>query len=89
LGGDNEIHLIQYNEENKDVVCSRLFKHEHEIWSINPCPTNEDLLITVYNTGESYKASLYQIPSKDKKDEGRAENLIELLTFQTKNRIHK
>jgi hypothetical protein len=87
LGDNNEIHLLEYLEEKKDVKCNRLFKHEHEIWNLNPSPTNENIFFSIYNTGDKFKASLWNIP-KANKDEGRSENLDELLTFESKYRFY-
>ena len=89
LGTDNEIHLVEYDEEKNDTYCLRLFKHESEIWDLSTCPRNESLFFSTYNTGEKFKTTLYEMPKKNNKDEGKAEILKELLTFPSENRALK
>ncbi|KAL0485272.1 hypothetical protein AKO1_011681 [Acrasis kona] len=59
---DNEVHLIDYSEEQHDVVSVGLFRHPHEVWSISAHPTRPDLFFTIYNTGSEFESTLWQMP---------------------------
>lgn len=63
LREDNEIHLIEVREGDRDndIACINIFSHPFEIWSLTTSPSNPNLFFTCYNKGVEYKASLWQI----------------------------
>jgi len=63
LREDNEIHLIEVRESDRDrdIVCVNIFTHPCEIWSLTASPSNSNLFFTCYNTGVEFKASLWSI----------------------------
>jgi WD40 repeat protein len=60
---ENEVHLIQYSEDQDDVYNVATFRHPHEIWSISPHPSRPELFFTVYNTGKTFESVLWEIPA--------------------------
>jgi len=44
-----------------------IYEHPHEIWHLSCCPSDKDLLFTVYNTVPDFKASLWKINEADSK----------------------
>jgi len=60
LNANNEVHLIEYHEDENDVFCCEVFPHQHEVWSINPHPTKAKYFFTIYNTVKSgFEAALH------------------------------
>jgi hypothetical protein len=59
---ENELHLIEYSEEQNDVYNVGLYRHPHEIWSIAVHPSRPDLFFTIYNTGKTFESTLWQLP---------------------------
>ena len=72
LAGNNELHVLDFNEDTNEVVSQRAFKHEHEIWGIATCPAPEhtELVCTTYaeprqvHNGEM-RASLWRMDGLD------------------------
>jgi len=65
LKEENEVHLIEVYEEERDVKCLNIFTHPSEIWFLSPCPSNPDLFFTCYNSNTNnipqFKASLWKM----------------------------
>ncbi|EFC45057.1 predicted protein [Naegleria gruberi] len=62
LNANNEVHLIEFNEEENDVFCQAAFSHQHEVWSISPHPSKPKYFFTTYNTIKNgFEAALYGI----------------------------
>ncbi|KAL5016610.1 hypothetical protein ScPMuIL_006199 [Solemya velum] len=67
LRAENQVHHIDFDDEN-NVINKNVFLHrEGEIWHLNSSSTDKDLLITCYNkTSESkteMRAALWRLPS--------------------------
>jgi WD40 repeat protein len=66
----NQIHLVEFNEEDSTLKTS-VFNHlEGEIWKLNTSPLDESKLVTCYNAVSnenscSMKTSLYQLPQAE------------------------
>jgi len=69
LREDNEIHLIEVREEGGDIGVVNIFNHPFEIWALSACPSNPSLLISSYNTGAEYKATLWRMNETPKLEE--------------------
>jgi len=80
LKEENEIHLIEVRHDDDDVQvkCISIFSHQNEIWHMSACPSDRNLLFTVYNcvtypsvpsSGNSFrndfKVSLWKIKEED------------------------
>ena len=63
LKGDNEVHVLQFNEDTNEVVCLKAFAHPNEVWSCATCPAPEhaELMCTTYSTGSELKTSLWRM----------------------------
>ena len=63
LRGDNELHVLEFNEDTNEVACQKAFAHPHEIWSCASCPAPEhtELLCTTYSTGSELKTGLWRM----------------------------
>lgn len=46
-----QIRVLQYDPDQEQLVCKQCLIHANEIWDIAPCPTSEELLITVWSKG--------------------------------------
>jgi hypothetical protein len=46
----NQIHHIEVNDNVTEIRRLGIYEHPFEIWAISSCPTEKDLLCTVYNT---------------------------------------
>jgi hypothetical protein len=46
-----QLHLVEFTEENNELVCEQVYSHPQEIWSLSPCPYDPALVFTVYNKG--------------------------------------
>ncbi|KAK9946830.1 hypothetical protein M0R45_012273 [Rubus argutus] len=62
LKEENEVHLIRLSSDGTELVCEGLFSHPNEIWDLSSCPFDQRIFSTVYSTGESYGAAIWQIP---------------------------
>ncbi|GFR45435.1 hypothetical protein Agub_g6814, partial [Astrephomene gubernaculifera] len=71
LREENEIRLLQYDQDNEQLVCKRAYAHPAEMWDIAPCPTRDDLLITVWAKAGSSSATLWRAPAGEG-ESGRA-----------------
>eukprot|EP00743_Colponemidia_sp_Colp-15_P002149 GILK01002331.1.p1 GENE.GILK01002331.1~~GILK01002331.1.p1 ORF type:complete len:364 (+),score=57.69 GILK01002331.1:43-1092(+) len=77
LRDENEVHLIEYQEDNHEIVCEGVYRHPNEIWSITACPSDPKLLFTTFNAGAEYKAKLWRIP-----EQGDGAALVELAELE-------
>ncbi|XP_052189200.1 WD repeat-containing protein DWA2-like isoform X2 [Diospyros lotus] len=62
LKEENEVHLIRLSSGGTELVCEGLFSHPNEIWDLACCPFDQRIFSTVFSTGESYGAAIWQIP---------------------------
>ncbi|CAN0871741.1 WD repeat-containing protein DWA2 [Linum grandiflorum] len=62
LREENEVHLIRLSADGTELICDGLFSHPNEIWDLRSCPFDQRIFSTVYSTGESYGAAVWQIP---------------------------
>lgn len=62
LKEENEVHLIRLSSGGTELICEGLFSHPNEIWDLASCPFDQRIFSTVFFTGESYGAAIWQIP---------------------------
>ncbi|GMI83073.1 hypothetical protein like AT1G20540 [Hibiscus trionum] len=62
LREENEVHLIRLSSGGTELICEGLFSHPDEIWDLASCPFDQRIFSTVFSTGESYGAAIWQIP---------------------------
>ncbi|KAG8632240.1 WD repeat-containing protein DWA2 isoform X1 [Manihot esculenta] len=62
LREENEVHLIRLSSGGTELICEGLFSHPNEIWDLSSCPFDQRIFSTVFSTGESYGAAVWQIP---------------------------
>lgn len=62
LKEENEVHLIRLSSGGTELICEGLFAHPNEIWDLTSCPFDQRIFSTVYSSGESYGAAIWQIP---------------------------
>ncbi|CAL5332047.1 unnamed protein product [Camellia sinensis] len=62
LKEENEVHLIRLSSGGTELVCEGLFSHPNEIWDLSSCPFDQRIFSTVFSSGESYGAAIWQIP---------------------------
>ncbi|KAI4336710.1 hypothetical protein L6164_015202 [Bauhinia variegata] len=59
---EKTVHLIRLSSSGNELFCEGLFSHPNEIWDLASCPFDQRIFSTVYSTGESYGAAIWQIP---------------------------
>lgn len=69
LKSDNQIHLIDFDDES-NIISKYIFLHSPgEIWNIDACPADKNILATCYNTIKDGKtctrASVWRMPPLD------------------------
>lgn len=64
LKGENELHVIDFNEDTNEVSCTHVFSHPHEVWACASCPAPEhaDLCFTTFSTGNEMHTALWRLP---------------------------
>ncbi|KAJ7966953.1 WD repeat-containing protein DWA2-like [Quillaja saponaria] len=62
LKEENEVHLLRLSSGGTEIICEGLFSHPNEIWDLASCPFDQRIFSTVYSTGESMGAAIWQIP---------------------------
>ena len=63
LKGDNELHVLEFNEDTNEVSCQKAFAHANEIWSCASCPAPEhsELVFTTFSTGAELHTKLWRM----------------------------
>ncbi|XP_028549306.1 WD repeat-containing protein DWA2 [Dendrobium catenatum] len=62
LKEENEVHFIRLSPYGTELVCEGLFYHPSEIWDLKSCPFDSRIFSTVFTSGETYGASIWEIP---------------------------
>ena len=64
LKGDNELHVLEFNEDTNEVGCQAVFAHPHEVWACASCPAPEhtELICTTYSNGMELCTKLWRMP---------------------------
>ncbi|XP_009619806.1 WD repeat-containing protein DWA2 [Nicotiana tomentosiformis] len=62
LKEENEVHLIRLSSAGTELICEGLFSHPNEIWDLASCPFDQRIFSTVFSSGETYGAAIWQIP---------------------------
>ncbi|CAA0831149.1 Transducin/WD40 repeat-like superfamily protein [Striga hermonthica] len=57
----NQVHLIRLSSGGTELICEGLFSHPNEIWDLASCPFDPRIFSTVYSSGETYGAAVWQI----------------------------
>ncbi|XP_011628967.1 WD repeat-containing protein DWA2 [Amborella trichopoda] len=83
LKEENEVHLIQLSPSGTELNCEGLFYHPHEIWHLADCPFNPRIFSTVYASGGTYGAALWEIP--ELYNQSNAPQLEQLVSLDAHN----
>ncbi|AEE35816.1 unnamed protein product [Arabidopsis thaliana] len=62
LKEENEVHLLRLSSGGSELLCEGLFSHPNEIWDLASSPFDQRIFSTVFSTGDSYGAAIWQIP---------------------------
>ncbi|XP_077246802.1 WD repeat-containing protein DWA2-like [Tasmannia lanceolata] len=62
LKEENEVHLIRLSPAGTELICEGLFSHPNEIWDLSSCPFNPRVFSTVFASGETYGAAVWEMP---------------------------
>ncbi|XP_052306326.1 WD repeat-containing protein DWA2 isoform X2 [Populus trichocarpa] len=62
LREENEVHLLRLSAGGTELICEGLFSHPEEIWNLSSCPFDQRVFSTVFSSGESFGAAVWQIP---------------------------
>jgi WD40 repeat protein len=66
LRGNNAVHFLTHDRDRNALVARGVYKHHPEIWDLQPSPTTESLLATLYNpsSGASdHGGAVWRVPS--------------------------
>ena len=60
LRGNNELHVLEFNEDTNEVWCQNVFSHPQELWHCVTCPAPEhtELICTTFSTGGEMRVKL-------------------------------
>lgn len=63
LRGNNELHVLEFNEDTNEVWCQNVFSHPHEIWQCTTCPAPEhsELVCTTHATNGEMRVKLWRM----------------------------
>jgi hypothetical protein len=63
LRGDNELHVLEFNEDTNEVWCQHVFAHAHEVWHCAACPAPEhaEFVCTTYASGSEMRSKLWRM----------------------------
>eukprot|EP00939_MAST-03C_sp_MAST-3C-sp1_P002993 g2993.t1 len=61
LKDENEVHLLDFDEDAKEVRCLAVMNHPNEIWDLKPCPFDPDLLFTCHSDGLERQVTLWRM----------------------------
>ncbi|KAG2377535.1 hypothetical protein C9374_009051 [Naegleria lovaniensis] len=98
LNSNNEVHLIEFNEDENDIYCRQVYSHLNEIWSISPHPSKPKYFFTIYNTVKfGFEAALHAMScysddgsSNDDDESNHLEMISKLEAKQFDNeRVHE
>ncbi|ORX87735.1 WD40 repeat-like protein [Basidiobolus meristosporus CBS 931.73] len=89
LKESNEIHLVDFDEEEMEVR-SLIYRHPPEIWSLETCPSDEQLFFSVYgqikDNQQQFAGTLWRMDNTNVLNTSAAEAqdlpLKELVTLQ-------
>eukprot|EP01080_Neovahlkampfia_damariscottae_P002599 gene2599-3559_t len=84
FNSNNEVHLIDYLEDSKNIWCIKIFPHENEIWSLSPSPIDQSLFWSIHNDGNEFKTTLWKMPEEE--ESVALKQQIELSGFE--ERLH-
>jgi len=63
LRGENEVHVIEFNEDTNEVWCPLVYSHPHEVWNCASCPAPDhaELLLTTHSNGAEQRTTLWRM----------------------------
>ena len=63
MSGDNELHVLEFNEDTNEVYCQNVYAHPQEIWHCVTCPAPEhaERIFTTSSTGTQLEAKLWRM----------------------------
>ncbi|XP_010498488.1 PREDICTED: WD repeat-containing protein DWA2 [Camelina sativa] len=62
LKEENEVHLLRLSSGGSELICEGLFSHPNEIWDLASSPFDQRIFSTVFSTGDTFGAAIWQIP---------------------------
>ena len=70
LRSANEIHLIDFHEDDNEIDCVAVYKHENETWALAPSRHDARTFFTVHNNQEDkLRGTLWRAPELAEGDE--------------------
>lgn len=63
LRGQNELHVVEFNEDTNEVWCPLVYALPHEVWGVACCPAPEhvQLVLATSSDGAEQRTSLYRM----------------------------
>lgn len=58
---DNQIHLIEFDEEDSQEIITSVFSHPNEIFALSCSFVKEDIIGTVFQQSNKKAASIWKI----------------------------
>ncbi|GLI70488.1 hypothetical protein VaNZ11_015369 [Volvox africanus] len=60
LREENEVRMLQFDADSEQLVCKLVYSHPAEVWDIAPCPTRDDVFVSVWAKGGNSSATLWK-----------------------------
>lgn len=79
---ENEVHLIEFEENDNEIINIGVYKHPHEVWYLATSPMHEDIFMSCYHTGESFQSSLWRMTETSAEDNKEDEQPQEQFTAE-------
>lgn len=50
--------LLEYSDDNGEVICERIYAHDGELWALSTCPTDRSLFGSVFEDREGKEGGM-------------------------------
>ncbi|EFJ46715.1 hypothetical protein VOLCADRAFT_81755 [Volvox carteri f. nagariensis] len=71
LREENEVRMLQYDADNEQLVCKLAYSHPAEVWDIAPCPTRDDVFVSVWAKAGNSSATLWRVVDGESSSAGQ------------------
>ena len=65
LRGNNAVHFVSHDRDHDALVARGVYKHHPEIWDLQPSPTTDSLVATLYNPSSAspdHGGAVWRVP---------------------------
>ena len=87
LRGNNAVHFVAHDRDRDALVARGVYKHHPEIWDLQPSPTSDALVATLYNPSspsQNHGGAVWRVPG-DGEDTSGSKALESVAPFPETN----